>query len=246
MGAIAAGHSPPPKSVGEVGSITAVGQKEVPPPPMVGVGLNIMGVKAKPPPGARVGEVASIAAGKAAPVAGTGGAVASIAAVGQSPKPPKAAPPNIPPPNMPPPSPAPAKPGATVGVVASIAAGKAPPAAGTEGAVPSIRAVGQNPMPPPIPGAKLGVGAIIRGVNPKPPPIPGAKDGVGATIRGKGAVDVPGAVGIITALTFDTTNPKSPMIRRLISKDLKHLIFLYSFVKLSKKDPECQNQNMVV
>ena len=116
--------------------------------------------------------------------------------------------------------------GVNVGVVgASMKAGKAAALVGTVGTVGSIRAVGHNPIPPPvIPGATVGAGATIRGVNP-PTPIVGLNVGAGATIRDVGVIPGAVVVGRITALAFNAIKPKTVIITKLVNKDFSNFIF---------------------
>ena len=110
----------------------------------MGVGASMSGVAATPPPmpGAKVGNGATIAAGKAPAAGGTAGAGAIINGVAAG---------------MPP------TPGVKVGTGATMAAGKAPAAGGTAGAAPNIMGVGKKAGTPPTPGA-VGTGAAIMGV----------------------------------------------------------------------------------
>lgn len=201
---MAAGNSAPVVGTGAVvGSMIAVGQNEIPPPPpKIAVGVNMSGLVAKLGlgVGANVGRVV-MRAGK---VVGVG--VGAVGKVGQ----------NVVPPNgvvgasmrgvMPKPPP---KVGAVVGIGAVMRAGNAAPIVGTVGAtVGSIRAVGQNPRPP-MPGAKV--------------------VGVGASIRAVGAVGETGAVGRMTALAYGTTTTNNAMVSNPITKCLA--VFMVSYLR---------------
>jgi hypothetical protein len=202
-GSIAAGNSAPVVGIGAVvGSMIAVGQSEIPPPPKMAVGVSMRGAVAK------VGKVgANVGVGTVVMRAGNVVAVGvgAVGKVGQKDVPPngvvaasmRAVNPKPPP-----------KVGVVVGTGAVIRAGNAPANVGTVGAVVgSISAVGQNPRPP-MPGAKL--------------------VGVGASISAVGAVGGIGAVGRMTALASGTAHTTNAMVSNPITKFLA--VFMFSFL----------------